>query len=556
MKKMFLLFGIFSILCQTNASAQWWDLTGTVAGPGDYIGTNNPVDFRFYTGGGPRGRITFDGNWDFGFNTYTASTVCGAFGQANNFNASNNSFLTGGMNLIQNTNFSGAMGHNNMIDISDAVVALGQGNHIDTSNQSVCAGEDLHLVHGHGCFMAGGHSHSDGAYNVSIGRHADTKGFNLHSYGSDLYNDLNSSIAMGFSNNRTMVLTDRGVSIQVSPGSGSTVAPTHNLIVDANPVLGVNSNISFLNVPTTTKKYPHLVIEPISGEIFLTTASSGSGVSTSCFTADFVPKSDASGNLSCSQIYDDATSVGIATTGPFGYTAGSGVFIAGAPGTQTVKLDVNGLTRSVSFVATSDKKYKTNITTLDKSLDKVMKLNGVEYNWKASQYPSKQFDDLKHSGYIAQELLEVLPNAVVKDQNGDYAVDYNSIIPVLSEAIKEQQKQIEELKKLIQDKNASSTGIFDDKKTGESGSAFLAQNVPNPFSAATEIKYQLPKGTQKATIGIHDMNGKEIKLIQLSTATSGSITIQGGDLQPGMYWYTLVIDGKYFDGKKMVLTSQ
>lgn len=553
MKKIFLLFGLLSVLSQTNVKAQWF-LTGNAVTPAQFLGTTNLQDLRLHANG-YRGRITMDGNWDFGTNTFAGTTICGAFGQANNFGNGSTSFLAGLSNNLQSSNASAAFGHLNNIDVSTAVVALGQGNRIDTSNQSVIAGEDLRLVHGHGSFMAGGHSLADGPYNITLGNHVTTAGTQLLALGMHVSNDLNMSLVTGFSNNRTMVVTDRGVSIQVSPTSATTTAPTHNLIVDANPSGGVGSNISFLNVPTLPvgSMYSDLVIDP-SGEIYTAPAGSG-GVTTSCFSNNFVTKSDALGNLNCSQIYDDGTSVGINTTSGFGYVGGSGVFTAGAPGTQTVRLDVNGLTRSISFAATSDKKYKTNITTLEKSLDKVMKLNGVEYNWKATQYPGKQFDELKHSGYIAQELLEILPNAVIKDQNGDYAVDYNSIIPVLSEAIKEQQKQIEELKKLVQEKSSSSTGISDNKQSGET-SAFLAQNVPNPFSLATEIKYQLPKGTQKASIGIHDMNGKELKLIQLSNALNGSITIQGGDLQPGMYWYTLIIDGKYFDGKKMVLTSQ
>lgn len=554
MKKIFLLFGLISVFSQIKVSAQW-GLFGNAVTPIQFLGTTNLQDLRLHANG-YRGRITMDGNWDFGTNNYITSVVCGAFGQSNMFTNGSNSFLTGLSNTIQSTNSGAAFGHNNKIDVSDAVVAMGQGNHIDTSTQSVVAGEDLRLINGHGSFMAGGHSNANGFYNITLGNNITTQGTQLMALGMQVSNDLSMSLVAGFSNNRTMVVTDRGVSIQVSPASASTTAPTHNLIVDAIPSGGVGSNISFLNVPAIPagSVYSDLVIDP-SGEIY-TAPVSAAGVTTSCFTNNFVTKSDAAGNLNCSQIYDDGTSVGINTTGGFSYIGGSGVFTAGAPGTQTVRLDVNGLTRSISFAATSDKKFKTNITTLEKSLDKVMKLNGVEYNWKVAQYPNKQFDELKHSGFIAQELLEILPNAVIKDQNGDYAVDYNSIIPVLSEAIKEQQKQIEELKKLIQEKSSSSTGIFDDNTSGDANNAFLAQNVPNPFSVATEIKYQLPKGTQKATIGIHDMNGKELKLIQLSNAVNGSITIQGGDLQPGMYWYTLVVDGKYFDGKKMVLTSQ
>ncbi|MBZ0100389.1 MAG: tail fiber domain-containing protein, partial [Taibaiella sp.] len=137
------------------------------------------------------------------------------------------------------------------------------------------------------------------------------------------------------------------------------------------------------------------------------------GIQNTCAIVDFVPKvTDALGNLGCSQIFDDGTSVGINTIGPFGYVGG-GVFTAGLPGPQAVRLDVVGLTRSTSFVATSDAKYKTNVTALSNSLEAVLKLNPVEYNWNVDKYQDKGFDHLKHSGFLAQELAEVLPNSVI-----------------------------------------------------------------------------------------------------------------------------------------------
>ena len=262
-------------------------------------------------------------------------------------------------------------------------------------------------------------------------------------------------------------------------------------------------------------------------------------------------------------IVTDGGSVGIRCV-PSTFTSGTGGWTATTTPSQQVRLDVNGLTRSTFFATTSDAKYKTNISPLNNSLSNIMKLKGVEYNWKSTQYPSKQFDELKHSGFIAQELMEVLPNSVIKDKDGDYAVDYNSVIPVLTEAIKEQQKQIEnqqaqieELKKLVAQngsKNSGATGIGEANKSID---GYLAQNTPNPFSNSTEIKYQLPKAAQTAMLGIYDLNGKQIRMFPINTEqNSGSITVQANDLQAGMYLYSLVVDGKAFDTKRMVLTAQ
>lgn len=84
----------------------------------------------------------------------------------------------------------------------------------------------------------------------------------------------------------------------------------------------------------------------------------------------------------------------------------------------------------------SDEKLKKDISTIDDALDKVKQLRGVDYTWKQSEEKSK--------GVIAQELQEVFPELVSESGSG-LSVNYNGIIGVLIEAIKEQQKQIDKL---------------------------------------------------------------------------------------------------------------
>ena len=84
----------------------------------------------------------------------------------------------------------------------------------------------------------------------------------------------------------------------------------------------------------------------------------------------------------------------------------------------------------------SDEKLKKDISTIDNALDKVKQLRGVDYTWKQSEEKSK--------GVIAQELQEVFPELVSESGSG-LSVNYNGIIGVLIEAIKEQQKQIDKL---------------------------------------------------------------------------------------------------------------
>lgn len=101
---------------------------------------------------------------------------------------------------------------------------------------------------------------------------------------------------------------------------------------------------------------------------------------------------------------------------------------------------------------TSDERLKENIKSLDNSLSKIIKLRGVTYDFKADYFnveDRKLKDKLEKSGkdqigFLAQELMEVFPEAVSYDSTSNlYAVRYTRLVPVLVEALKEQQAQIE-----------------------------------------------------------------------------------------------------------------
>ena len=103
-----------------------------------------------------------------------------------------------------------------------------------------------------------------------------------------------------------------------------------------------------------------------------------------------------------------------------------------------------GIYSTGDITAYSDVRKKTNIATIDSALDKVTRLRGVYYD---------RIDDLERGrqiGVIAQEVNEVLPEAVTYAEDIDeYGVKYGNIVGVLIEAIKDQQKQIEELKAIV-----------------------------------------------------------------------------------------------------------
>jgi hypothetical protein len=103
-----------------------------------------------------------------------------------------------------------------------------------------------------------------------------------------------------------------------------------------------------------------------------------------------------------------------------------------------------------AFFNLSDKNRKENIVSLNGSLDKVMRMKGYTYQYKLKEEEiSKGQVSREYTVVMAQELETVLPQAVRND-NGNYLVCYDQIVPVLIEAMKEQQNEIELLKQRLE----------------------------------------------------------------------------------------------------------
>jgi hypothetical protein len=100
----------------------------------------------------------------------------------------------------------------------------------------------------------------------------------------------------------------------------------------------------------------------------------------------------------------------------------------------------------------SDTRLKDNIRPIEGALEKISKIGGYYYTPSQLAVDLKATDDMSERvGVMAQEIEEVLPHVVKPAPfNGDYkTVQYEKIVPLLIQAIKEQQTQIEELKTLV-----------------------------------------------------------------------------------------------------------
>lgn len=111
--------------------------------------------------------------------------------------------------------------------------------------------------------------------------------------------------------------------------------------------------------------------------------------------------------------------------------------------TTSANLQFNGtnLTCAGTVTANSDERLKKNVKTIDDALNKVRGLRGVEYDHKTTG---------DHClGLIAQEVEEIIPDVVYEDATGVKSVAYQNIVALLIEAVKDQQRQIDELKRQL-----------------------------------------------------------------------------------------------------------
>lgn len=254
-------------------------------------------------------------------------------------------------------------------------------------------------------------------------------------------------------------------------------------------------------------------------------------------------------------------------------------------------LDVSGSIRAGTVVYVSDERLKKNITPLEHALENISKLNGKRYekelyfNNPERKKGTASATEIEY-GVMAQEVQKVFPELVKTDGNGIMGVNYAGLIPVLIEALKEQQGQITEktealndlarqtelLQKVVaaQEKEIAAmkaqlntivntcctqarqeSDVIPANATGVK----LYQNTPNPFSAKTEISFFLPQNVTAASLYIFNLQGSLLKEIPVTTRGKGSVMIDGAALAPGMYIYSLVVNGREADSKRMVLTK-
>ena len=148
-------------------------------------------------------------------------------------------------------------------------------------------------------------------------------------------------------------------------------------------------------------------------------------------------------NLSGNTVTGSATQANPANTafviGNGTYSNRSDAFKVMANGDTTVS---NDLTVGGDIVVSSDARLKANIVSLGSTLAKLLLIDGKSYTMKK--------DGKQKIGVLAQDIQKVFPELVTTDDKEMLAVNYQGLVPVLINALKEQDDKISRLEKLVE----------------------------------------------------------------------------------------------------------
>ncbi len=283
----------------------------------------------------------------------------------------------------------------------------------------------------------------------------------------------------------------------------------------------------------------------------------------------------------------DVNASGNTSRGAFGYNAinnqgNSTIWLGNTTDAVWTQLSYN----------TSDARFKFNVKEEVKGLEFIKKLRPVTYQMNTEQLDDFKTQDLPdsvksvhkngmdytaskqivHSGFLAQEVEQAakqtgfassIVSVPVDPNKSNYGLNYAEIVVPLVKAVQEQQKMIDSLqtqinalsgtggRKINNSSNDKGVSIIN-TELSTTDAIVLNDAVPNPFAEQTIITYNIPKNTGNAQLLFYDQNGRMIKTVDITAKGQGQLNVYANDLTSGVYSYTLLVDGKVFDTKKMV----
>ena len=262
------------------------------------------------------------------------------------------------------------------------------------------------------------------------------------------------------------------------------------------------------------------------------------------------------------------------------------------------------------WISPSDSTLKQDIDTIPNALNLIKALKPHIYRFNTTQFPYMSLPGNLRYGLISQEVEQVLPDLVVNTNHpAQYdsannqispskpflGLEYTELIPILIQGMKTQQNMIDTLtaQNIFMHRNIDSLwnalnnccsknnpaqqniappqnndngngGSGNEKKlengnihaielSNAAGSPIIYQNVPNPFSnGGTKIRYFVPDNTNNPQIVFFDEFGGKLSTYAILETGMGELDVTASNLSSGVYSYSLIINGKAIDTKKMI----
>lgn len=191
------------------------------------------------------------------------------------------------------------------------------------------------------------------------------------------------------------------------------------------------------------------------------------------------------------------------------------------------------------------------------------------------QVAIRQKEKITYTGFVAQEVETAAKKvnydfsgvAVPQNDKDLYGLRYSDFVAPLVKAVQDLSNTNDSLKLLVDSLKTVEANLQSQvnnivqqlsalKVAVLSDAPILKQNEPNPFTTTTTINYYLSSNIAHAQLTITDAQGRILKDVVLSNSKGpGQAILNAGELASGVYFYSLVINGKNIDTKKMVLTK-
>ena len=473
MKKYLPIFFFFLILNHaqsqfSSGTSTWSSGTYFSLGSGTNASGSGAIAFGLSTS-------AYQGAVGLGYANYAYYTGAVAIGY-DNYSYGYGATSLGYDNAAQ-SNYTTAIGYSNYVSSANGGVAIGYDN--DTRAYYAISIGYSNYVNGTGAAALGYDHTVSGAYSVALGRSNSTSGVYSTAMGYDTtasdyastvigqYNSSGSSAtsSSSFSTSAPAFVIGNGTSsgslsdafkvmfngdayISSSLYLGGTAVTS--TAAEINYVDGVTSNVQTqLDSKQATITGAATTISLIYLSVSRALTSNGSGkVEVSAVTSTELGYLDGVTSPVQTQLDSKLSSSGNITTGgniiiPDSGTVGSSTdndaMTIASNGNVTFSQD---LTVSGDITVSSDQRLKSNIKSLGSTISKLMQIDGKTYTIKNN--------GIEKIGILAQEVQKVFPELVSEDDNEMLAVNYQGLVPVLINALKEQDEKINRLEILVE----------------------------------------------------------------------------------------------------------